>query len=144
MKKGKSRSSKTKKWEFIPLRYLVLILSVVGIFILISDGYEFFVNMGWNVGPIIVLRKASYFFLMIVAALLIYFLLKFFLGVAKDWRKGSYYSDVPRWIEKGFVSLFLVGPSIFFLISIVFLIFTLITVDDSHWHGHWDFYLSRR
>lgn len=134
----KKRRSKSSKSGFIPLRYLLGILFLLGIYILTEDGYGLFVNMGWNVGPVIFLRKASYLFLIVVFTITSYLLIRFYSGVVKDWRSGSSFSSMPKFIEKAFVSFFLVGPCVLMFAFIIGIIYTIFTVDESHWHGHWE------
>jgi hypothetical protein len=59
----KKRRTRFKKGSgFMPLRYLFLILFLLALYVLIEDGYDFFVRMGWNVGILIFLRKGSCIF----------------------------------------------------------------------------------
>ncbi len=135
MKRGKAKSSKS---GFIQLWFLLGVLSLLGIYILIEDGYGLFVNMGWNVGLIIFLRKASYLFAIAFFTIISYLLIKFYSGVVKDWHSSSSFSDLPKFVEKGIVSFFLVGPCILMFAFIIGIIYILFTVDESHWHGPWE------
>lgn len=133
MKKRKSILS--NKSGFIPIWNILLILLLIGLYVLIEEGYDLFVNLGWNVGIIIFLRKGSYIFLIVFFLFIIYFLMRFYWGILKDWREGSSFSSLPKFVEKGIVSFFLIGPCIFAFSVIIGVIYVLFTADESYWHG---------
>lgn len=119
----------------MPLRYIFLVLFLIGLYVLIEDGYDLFVHMGWNVEMIIFLRKGSYIFLIVFFLFIIYLLMKVYWWVLKDWRDGSSFSSFPKFIEKGVISFILVGPCIFSFAMIIGVIYVFVTADESFWHG---------
>ena len=131
----KRRTRFKKGSGFMPLRYLFLVLFLLGLYVLIEDGYDFFVRMGWNVGMIIFLRKGSCIFLIVFFLFIIYLLMRVYRWILKDWRDGSSFSSLPKFIEKGVISFFLVGPCIFSFAMIIGVIYVLVTADESFWHG---------
>ncbi len=72
----KRRTRFKKGSGFMPLRYLLLIFFLLGLYVFIEDGYDLFVRMGWNVGILILLRKGSCIFLIVFYLFIIYLLLK--------------------------------------------------------------------
>lgn len=122
----------------MPLRYIFLVLLLIGVYALIEDGYDLFFNLGWNVGFLVFLRKGSNVFLIVTFLFFIYLLMKAYLGMVRDWREGYSFSSLPKFIEKGMISLFLVGPCIVMAAMIIGVLYVLFTADDSFWHGHFE------
>ena len=61
--------------------------------------------------------------------------MRVYLWALKDWRDGSSFSSLPKFIEKGFINFVLVGPCIFLFAMIIGVIYVFVTADESFWHG---------
>ena len=75
----------------------------------------------------IFLEKGSHIFLIVCILIVIYLWMRLYIGVVKDWRDSS----LPKFVEKAFVSFFLVGPCILLLAIIIGVIYIFVTADDS-------------
>ncbi|SOC41489.1 hypothetical protein [Ureibacillus acetophenoni] len=133
--KHKNKTKNPLFWRIFPF---ILFIFIIGFLLLISGGYDYFEEWGWNPDIVIVIRYIATIIWATITFILAVLLLKYFIGICKGWRSGERYSSLHVVIEVAMVTLFMLGPSIaLFLFSFV-QVGIMFFPDDPYWRGYWE------
>lgn len=122
-------------WRIFPF---ILFIFIIGFLLLISGGYDYFEEQGWNTNIIIVIRYMATIIMAILTFTLAVFILKYFIGICRGWRSGERYSSLHVVIEVAMVTLFILGPSIALFIFSFVQVGIMFFPQAPFWRGYWE------
>lgn len=133
--KHKNKSKNSLLWRIFPF---ILFIFIIGFLFLISGGYDYFEERGWNTDIVIAIRYIATAFWATLTFTLAVILLKYYIGICKGWRSGKKYSSLHVVIEIAIITLFILGPSIALFLFGFVQVGIMFFPDDPYWRGYWE------